>query len=586
MTDRNAGALGFWEERMDTLWSPSETRREDNFPAVYKGASLDYQETYAWRPPLTSAESATLYDRIWANSRADDLARNNPHAAAGIMRLVDMLVGAGIRLAPRPDATALGIDTSSKEGRDILKALARKLKSEWGLFANDPRRFADAQRRYNLNALLRLMARTKVRRGEATAFLTWKPHASGRYATCLRVIDPDRLCNPLGQADTLWLRGGISYDGDGVPIGYNVRNGHPSDWFRFAQILNWTYIPRATVWGRPIFIHAMEPDREDQSRSITPFASLMTGLRMIGKFAETELATATVNALFAAFVHSNLPVQEATQSFTPAASTFADKRHEYWKQHPARLNGVRIPVMPIGDEIKLNTTPRATTSFASFETAFLRAVASALGLSYEQLAMDWTKTNYSSARAALNEVWRHIETLFSDFSDQVLMPIYYAVVEEAFDRGYITPPPGAPDFWEMPAAYLGARWIGPSRGYVDPVKEAQAAGIRMDQLTSTLEQECALIGEDWLDVLDQAASEKDELAARGLERAVSAPGRIAVDPSDNPQGSEPAEALPGGGKSAARDEKAAATELELVSIDSRVRALEMAAAGVARQGNP
>jgi lambda family phage portal protein len=305
-------------------------------------------------------------------------------------------------------------------------------------------------------------------------------------------------------------------------------------------LLKWTTIPRSTEDGRPVFIHAMEPDREDQSRAITPFAALMTGLRMIGKFAETEVASATVNALFAAFVHSNLPVGEATQAFTPEASTFATKRADYWAQNPARLNGVRIPVMPIGDEIKLNSTPRQTTSFAAFETAFLRAVASALGLSYEQLAMDWTKTNYSSARAALNEVWRHIESLFSCFTEQVVAPIYYAVIEEAFDRGYVTAPAGAPEFWDNPGAYLCGRWIGPGRGYVDPVKEAEAAGVRMDNLTSTLEQECALVGEDWLDVLDQAAYEKDELEARGLVRTVAAPGRIATDPNDAPGGADAA----------------------------------------------
>ncbi len=525
----------------DTLWGPTENPSREHFPAVYKGASLDSQETYAWRPPLTSAESATLYDRVWANSRADDLARNNPHAAAGIMRLVDMLVGARVRLAPRPDARALGIDPATKAGREQVKTLSTAMKSEWNLFANDPRRFADAQRRYSLHALLRLQCRTLIRRGETTAFLTFKPHAAARYATCLRVIDPDRLCNPMGQADTLWLRGGISYDGDGEPVAYHVRNGHPSDWFRFAQLLQWTTIPRATPEGRPVFIHAMEPDREDQSRAITPFAALLTGLRMIGKFAETELASATVNALFAAFVHSNLPVGEATQAFTPAASTFADKRAEYYRQNPAKLNGVRLVHLPIGDEIKINSSPRQTTAFPAFEAAFLRAIASALGLSYEQLAMDWTKTNYSSARAALNEVWRHIESLFSCISDQILTPIYYAVMDEAFDRGYVKEPPGAPLFQDLPGAYLCARWIGPSRGYVDPVKEAQAAGIRMDNLTSTLEQECALVGEDWLDVLDQCAYEKDELDARGMVRTVAAPGRIATDPNDtgNPGDDEP-----------------------------------------------
>jgi len=569
------GALDFWsvpDGRADLV---REDGGERQFPSVYKAASLDTQETYAWRPPLTSGESATLYDRIWANARADDIARNDPHAVAAITRLVDMIVGAGVQLSPRPNARALGFDPSNKTDRGALKEFSAKLKSEWSLFANDPRFFCDAQRRYGLNTLFRLMARTSCRRGETTAYLTWKPHAAARYATCLRVIDPDRVSNPMGEADTLRQRAGIEYDEDGVPLAYHVRNGHPSDWFRYAQLLKWTRIPRTTPWGRPVFIHAMEPDREDQSRAVTPFAALLTRLRMINKFADAELANATVNALFAAFVHSNLPIGEATQAFTASATTFADKRNAYWKGNPAKLNGVRIPVLPIGDDIKINASPRQTNAFQHFQTAFLQSIASSLGLSYEQLAMDWSKTNYSSARAALNEVWRHIQAKFAVFVEQIIVPIYFAVVEEGFDRGYLKAPAGAPDFYDMPGAYLEARWIGPARGYVDPVKEGQAAGIRMDQLTSTLEEENALTGADWEDTLDQAAIEREELAARGLVRAVSAPGRIATDPSDDPAGTPAPEELPGAGNA---EEQKAATDASIASIDARLRALETAAA--------
>jgi lambda family phage portal protein len=558
-----------------TLWQPSESGdRDDHFPAVYKGASLDSQETFAWRPPLTSAESATLYDRVWANSRADDLARNDPHAVAAITRLTDMIVGAGIRLAPRPNARALGLDPSKPGDRKILKEFSAKLKSEWELFARDPRFFNDAQRRYGLNTQLRLMCKTWRRRGETTAYLTWKNSPGARYATCLRVIDPDRLCNPMGQADTLWMRGGISYDDDGVPIAYHVRNGHPSDWFRYAQLLKWTTVPRTTPWGRPVFIHAMEPDREDQSRSITPFAALMTRLRMISKFADAELANATVNALFAAFVHSNLPIAEASQAFTPQATTFADKRHDYWRRNPARVNGVRIPVLPIGDEIKINSASRPTGSFPHFQTAFLQSIAASMGISYEQLSMDWSKTNYSSARAALNEVWRHIEAQFSVFIEQVMVPIYYAFAEEAFDRGYLAPVNGI-EFEDMPGAYLGARWIGPGRGYVDPVKEAQAAGIRMDQLTSTLEDECAEMGNDWEDVLDQAFDEKEELAARGLKRAVSGPGNFVADSDD-----EDDVAADAGKTDGDKAAEKASMDFVIAGLDARLRAVE--AAGSAR----
>jgi lambda family phage portal protein len=531
---REPAALLVASQAMDGGAGPyvRENGGNETYPTAYKGATLRTQETYAWRPPFTSAESATLYDRFLANVRARDLIRNDPTAAASSMRLVDMLVGAGLRLTPRPNARALGFDMADEGSANVIRELAKDIKSEWELITEDPRRHSDAQRRLSLNGQFRVAGRTFADMGEATGYLGWKPTQGARYATCLRLVDPDRLSNPMGQPDTIRLRGGIEFDDDGVPLAYHVRNGHPADWFRFAQILKWTRIERATSWGRPVFIHAFEPDREDQSRSMTPLASIMVRLRMISKFADTELASATVNALFAAFVYSNMPAAEAAQALSPVSTTFADQRAEYYAKNPAHLNGVRIPVMEIGDEIKMNASPRQTASFESFSTSFLRSIASARGLTYEQVSMDWSKTNYSSARAALNEMWRMMTRLFAVFVDQMVTPVYFGFMEEAFDRGYLRAPKGAPEFWDMPGAYLPARWIGPGRGYVDPVKEAEGASTRMGARISTLETECAQQGEDWEDVLDQCAHEEAELTKRGLSRTVAALGSIADDPSD------------------------------------------------------
>lgn len=60
-----------------------------------------------------------------------------------------------------------------------------------------------------------------------------------------------------------------------------------------------------------------------------------------------------------------------------------------------------------------------------------------------------------------------------------------------------------------------ALWL-PGRGWVDPVKEAQACQIRMDIRLSTLEAECAGQGLDWEEVLEQRVREKAKLAELGL----------------------------------------------------------------------
>lgn len=70
--------------------------------------------------------------------------------------------------------------------------------------------------------------------------------------------------------------------------------------------------------------------------------------------------------------------------------------------------------------------------------------------------------------------------------------------------------------YENHYAYTRCKWIGPGRGWVDPVKEAQACQIRMDIGLSTLEAECAGQGLDWEEVLEQRAREKAKLTELGL----------------------------------------------------------------------
>lgn len=486
----------------------------------FRAASTHAQEMAQWRPAFASADSAIFPARDLSLARARDIVRDDPHARAGLDRRVDLLIGAGVRLVAQIDAESLGLDR--KRDKETIRSLRRAIEREWRLFALDPLRFCDATRQMSLNGRFRQIARTWALGGETTSVLRWRKSGGGRYRTCLQTVDPDRLCNPDGAPDTQRLRKGIEFDDFGVAVAYHIRNAHPADTYAGLDSSVWERVPRETRWGRPVFVHGFEPEREGQTRSITPFHAIVQRLKMIGQHGDLELANATANALIMATMESNLPVGEVAAMLDPTNSSYVDQRIRHYETHRPTMNGVRIPVLPPGDTLKFNSNPRPTTAFPAFQTAFLRSVASALGISYEQLSMDWSQTNYSSARAALNEVWRNVRRDFAAFVEQVVMPVYLAFLEEAFDRSYIALPAGVPRFWDMPAAWASSRWIGSPRGYVDPVKEAQGSGIRLDNLTSTLEAECAEQGIDFEDLLDQREYEDAELKARGLVRLTKA----------------------------------------------------------------
>lgn len=83
-------------------------------------------------------------------------------------------------------------------------------------------------------------------------------------------------------------------------------------------------------------------------------------------------------------------------------------------------------------------------------------------------------------------------------------PVLTAFVEEVHDNEDLPLPSGAPDFVEARAAYSRARWMGPGRGWVDPVAEKKGAILGLDAGLSTLEIEVGEnVGEDWEEVLDQ-----------------------------------------------------------------------------------
>lgn len=87
-------------------------------------------------------------------------------------------------------------------------------------------------------------------------------------------------------------------------------------------------------------------------------------------------------------------------------------------------------------------------------------------------------------------------------------PIYELWFEEAVNAGDI-PDCTPADFYKNRVAWTKANWIAAGRGWVDPVKEATAAQLRIETGMSSLEIEVAeLTGRDWRDVLEQRAREQ------------------------------------------------------------------------------
>ncbi|MCW5727241.1 phage portal protein [Parvibaculum sp.] len=478
--------------------------------SAYTAASTTDVSVDQWLPRLESADSANSIERERIAARVHDLARNDGWASSGVQKLVDAAIGGGWRLSSKPDWFAL------RQTKEWAVEFAERVESLWRGHANDPRRYIDLERKLDFAGLLALKFRHRVTDGESLSVMRWRERG-GMFATCEQVIDPDRLSNPNWRSDTEFLRGGVELDSDGAAIAYHIRSAHPGEMWRGASAARWDAVERETSWGRPIVIHDFEPSRAGETRPVSPLAPVLAKFRMLGRYDVAELQAAILNAVLAAFLETPFSAEEVLESMNlDKLGDYQTLRAETHKATGMRLDGVRLNMLAPGEKVVMPQAIRPAVSFAAFETACLRNIAGAMGLSYEQLAMDWSKTNYSSARAALVEVWRFIVARRSRFAAGAVMPHYMAWMEEAFERGYLEAPPGAPAFEELPFAYLDCKWIGPPRGWVDPVKEAQGAQLRMEAGFSTLEHENAEQGLDWEETLEQRKRELAVMKELGL----------------------------------------------------------------------
>jgi lambda family phage portal protein len=483
---------------------------------AWQASSYSHPDMADWVPRSVSGQSALSQEREAIVDRVQDIARNDGWASAALSRQLDEVIGSGWDIAVDLRENALNLTT------DQADELSDQIEEHWTDIVYDPGFWIDAKRQGPMSSVLGRGYRHRIADGETLAEICWDEDRGGPLATFVKLIDPARLSNPFEEADTLTQRDGVEIDRYGAAEGYWVRTQHPDDDYVWgAGSPDWVRVPRETEWGRPVMIHAFEADRDGQFRGVPPLAPILRKLRQMTQYDEAELKAAMVNSVLAAFITSPGDHGEIAEALTDKEAAdrhrqfTADRFGAYSAAPPKIPAGVAHFLYP-GDQVTLTQPGHPNSGFEAFFRTSLRNMASSIGLTYEQLTMDWSQVNYSSARAAILVIWRGLTARKDMFAAQFMNQIYRAVLEEMFDRRIIKLPPNAVSFEAAPAAWSRVDWIGPARGWVDPEKEAKAAGLRMELGISSLERECAEQGLDWKQVARKRARERRFLVSLGI----------------------------------------------------------------------
>lgn len=507
----------------------------NNFPVVHvtpvepkasvggglEGAERNSRELFRWSPAIISPDQQINPVKDMADARSRDSVQNDGYAMGAVYTHRDSIVGGQYRLNATPDYETLGADEAwSEEFQAVVEA-------RFNLMADSPRNWLDASRVNNFTGLIRLAVGGFLMTGEVLATAEWLTKGRRPCQTAIQMVSPSRLSNPDGLADDRFLRRGVKRDFFGAAVGYYIRSAHPGEVFD-ERHWNWRYVPATKPWGREQVIHIIEQLQPDQTRGVADMVSVLKEMRMTKKFQDVTLQNAVVNATYAAAVESELPKEMVFGSMGAGQAGFGEMLGQYMTALSSyvsgtdniALDGVKMPHLFPGTKLSLKPMGTPGGVGTDFEESLLRHVAAALGLSYEQFSRDYSKTNYSSARASMTETWKFMQSRKKIVADRFATLIYSLWLEEEINAGNIPLPRGknAASFYDpiLREAFTSCDWIGASRGQIDEMKETQAAVMRIKSGLSTYEKESARLGEDFRRVFRQRAREDKMMKELGL----------------------------------------------------------------------
>lgn len=480
-----------------------------------------------WSPTPKSIDAALLPGLERGNARADDLVYNHATASGGVQLHIDNVVGHLFRLNYKPSYDRLGIT------EEDARALALDVESAWLEYAEDPINcYIDAERKRTFTMIIREGIGAHTQSGEISNAAEWIDRPGSLYKTAIKIISPHRISNPNNTGNTGTLKSGVVTDRHGAAEGYWVRN-HSTSGFGFGSGLGdeWKYVKREMINGRQQFLHIFEPAGDGQTRGANKMLTIMEDLHSLDKLSKTKLQKNIIDATMAAVIESEYTGEDvfnAIGAYSDGDALGEDTPFqnavlatgEYHNALDMRLDGSRVAHLLPNEHLRLLTSGNSDNGYVDFERSILRKIAQGMNVSYEQLARDYSQTNYSSARASIMETWRYFMGQRKVIASRHASMIFALWFEEAVNRKVIKLPRKATrGFYEAKASWCNAEWIGSGRLSIDGLKEVKEAVLLIESGLSTYEIELGKMGRDYREVFAQQVREQKERDAAGLPKA-------------------------------------------------------------------
>jgi lambda family phage portal protein len=423
-----------------------------------------------WIMRPVSIDRQLYSDNQKIRARARELELNSPHVRQYLALLCDNVVG--------PQGYKFQAQIRNNSGK-LNRQFNDKIESAWAEWA----RMCSSDGRLDLVELQHVALRTVARDGEV--FVRMVPGADNDFGFALQLIDADMLdetFNRRAGAQGAEVRLGVEVDAWGKPVAYHFWKGPEDD------VNGQATRTRERVSADQI-LHLYRPDRPGQTRGFSWLASVMQTLKILDGYVEAELVAARTGAAKMGF-------------FKPSAEVYEPPDRDASVIPPLQGDAGNIPVLPPGVEFEAWNPDHPSAAFSEFVKANLRQISSGLQVSYNALTNDLENVNYSSIRSGLlieRDHWRSIQRWWAA---RFLQPVYEQWIRYAMLSGRVVL-----DSRDS-RKFLSVRYYPRGWAWVDPLKDAQAAILQIENKLGTRSEALAEKGTDFETVCEQLEIEQ------------------------------------------------------------------------------
>lgn len=496
------------------LASPALIERPGQSAAYMRGGSIDGPGSspffWNWRPALRDTREDVRAGYIEAASRAIEGIQNSGWLSGAVDQTIAATIGGeGLDLQCKPNIDDL------RWTKDEADKWARKVERRFRAWSRNPVE-CDAAGKHSIGQQTASVMESYFSHGEALALLPMidRPEAQSRFK--VHLLPPHKLTqlgNGINQVQ------GVTMDLWGFPRSYSI-NLHRQQYFE--EIVD---IPARDFGGRPQVAHIFK-GKPGQVRGITPMVAALKIVRQLDQLSDANLTSELLRAIFAATIKSQSPTADVLRALQDPGEqgvgggdleSLLGVKAEWYQNTKIDIGRPgRIAHLFPGEELTFHGSQNHATSYEAFAKFLLREIARCLGLTFETLTGDYTGATYSSVRMATSEIWPIILDRRVNIAARFCQLVYELWLIEEIESGRIEFPQGILGFHANRAAAANATWRGPPKPQADDLKtqKAHEGYKRMGVLTD--ERICADLGEDWEEVYEQRARERDLRKKLGL----------------------------------------------------------------------